>query len=275
MGDMFGGGGSTGTSVSTQSSEPWSGQQPYLTQGFAKAQSDVLNNPTQPYPNSTVVPFAPQTEAALQATQNRAMQGSPVQGAGNQAYLDTISGNYLGPNPFLQGAIDAASQGAVRNFQTAVQPGIDAGASQHGRYGSGQHFNQLEGAYNALGQQLSNTAAGMAYQNYGDERGRQMMAATNAPQMASADYNDMAKLMGVGQAYEGQAGAQLQDEMQRWYENQNMNKKALADYMSLVAGGNFGQSTTTSQPIYSSGQGMTNMLGLAGLGLDAYSKIGG
>lgn len=271
-GDLFGGGDDgaqpVGSQTVEQKTEPWAGQQPYLKTGFAKAQSEILNKPTQAYPNSTVVPFSPQTNLALQATQNRAMQGSPLQDAGGQAYMDTIQGNYLmADNPYLQSTIDAANRGTVRNFQTAVQPGIDSMMSQAGRYGSGQHFNQMEGAYNALGQQMSDTNARIAY-HYGDERARQMTAAQGAPAYAQQDYNDMTKLLGVGQAYEGQAGAQLQDEISRYYAEQQAQKDAIADYMAIVAGGQYGGNRTTTTPIYSSGGGgMSSMLGLGMLGM--------
>lgn len=272
----FGKGGSdpVGTSVSTQQQAPWSGQQPYLKAGFSRARSDVLDDPTGPFPTSTVVPFAPQTEMALQATQNRALAGSPVQAAGNQAYLDTVQGNYLMEgNPYLQQAMDAANQGTVRNFQTAVQPGIAAQFSDAGRYGSGQHFNTMQGAQEALAGQIANTNAGMAYSNYAAERGRQQQAAAGAPEFAQGDYLDMGRLADVGQAYEGRAGAQLQDEINRYYESENAKKKALADYMALVAGGNFGASTQTQQPIYSSGQGgLSGILGAGSLALDAYKS---
>lgn len=278
-GDMFGGGGAkqTGTSQTIQKSEPWSGQQPYLTEGFERAKTDVLNSPTQTYPNSTVVPFSPQTQLALNATQQRAMMGSPVQDAGNQAMLDTIGGNYLmAENPYFQSAVDAASRGAVRNFQTAVQPGVDSTFSSAGRYGSGSHQTAMETAYNALGQQLSDTAGKMAYQNYGDERGRQMTAAAGAPAYAMQDYNDMTRMLGVGQAYEGQAGAQLGDDISRFYQDQQSQKQALADYMALVAGGNFGGTTTTQQPIYASGGGgLSGLLSLGMMGAGLMSGMGG
>ena len=47
-------------------SAPWDKQQPYLESGFELAKTNVLENPTEPYPNSAVVPFAPQSETGLQ-----------------------------------------------------------------------------------------------------------------------------------------------------------------------------------------------------------------
>lgn len=114
----------------------------------------------------------------------------------------------------------------------------------------------------------------MAFADYGAQRGaydaeraRQMQAAQLAPQMAALDYTDPAQLAQIGQAYEGQAASELQEDIDRFNLEQTAQKRALADYMALVAGGQYGGSQTTSSPIY---QDSTNVLGniasLAGLG---------
>ena len=109
-----------------------------------------LDSPPDYFPGSTVVPFAPQTETALQGVEQRATAGSPLTAAGQQGILETASGEYLGENPALQGAIDAASRGMVRN-QEAVAPGIDSQFSRAGRYGS----NQLQTAQDAAQENLA------------------------------------------------------------------------------------------------------------------------
>ena len=121
-----------GTTHITQNTDPWSGQQPYITKGFERAESDLLNTPRSMYPNSMVVPYSNQTEQALGMTENRALQGSPALQACNQAIAHTASGQYLNSNPYLQSAIDAASSGITRNYQNAVAPGIDSAAASAG-----------------------------------------------------------------------------------------------------------------------------------------------
>lgn len=254
----------SGTKVVTQNREPWSEQKPYLTEGFQRAQSDMLNKPMKYYPNSMVVPFSPTTEQGLGQTEARALAGSPVLRNAQQNIADTAGGAYLGPNPYLQGAIDAASEGVTRNYQKAVSPGIDSLASASGRYGSGMQKSMHDDAQLNLANQLRDMSAGMTAQNYAQERANQMGASQMAPGLAQADYQDIQALLDVGKAREGQAGAELQDDAARYYHEQQAPRDALSDYMSMVAGGQFGGSTTSTEPIYSN-TGM-NLLG-GGLGL--------
>ena len=107
-------------------------------------------------------------------------------------------------------------------------------------------------------------AGSMAYQNYGDERNRMLQSASIAPQMAQADYADIGQLERVGQIHENQAGAQLQDDINRFNFGQQADKDALAQYMALVGGGSYGGSSTSTQPIYRNGVG--EALGAAALG---------
>jgi hypothetical protein len=122
-----------------------------------------------------------------------------------------------------------------------------------GRTGSAMHGR-------ALGEGLGDAIGGLAYQNYGAERGNMMNAMQMAPAMAQADYLDPQMLAQVGQTYEGQAGANLQDQINRFNFEQNLPDEKLRQYMTLVQGGNYGGSSSSQQPIYSnpaaSGLGM-------------------
>lgn len=250
----------SGTQTVVQNNSPWGGQQPYLTKGFERAESDILNKPTQYYPNSTVVPFSNQTTQALGMQENRALSGSPVMGAANQMAQGTLQGNYLNANPHLNSAIDAATRPMIQNFQETVLPGIQSGFAGHGRYGSGLQGQMQERAGEALTRQIGDVAGAMSYQNYGDERQRMLQAGTLAPTYAANDYNDIAQLAQVGQTREAQAGANLQDDINRYYQQQQAPKDALAQYMSMVAGGSFGGQSTQQSPIYSNPVG--NALGM-------------
>jgi len=255
----------SGTSVVTQSNDPWSEQIPYLKTGFARAQSDVLEKPIQYYPSSTVIPFSEQTEKGLGLTEDRALAGSPLLRSAQTSIEDTLSGKYLGEeNPYLQSAIDAASRGTTRNYQKSVLPGISSFASGSGRYGSGMQKSAYDDSQAALASQLGDIASGMSYSNLAQERQNQMAAAGMAPGLAAADYSDIQALLDVGGVREKKAGAELQDDMDRYYHEQTAPQDALAQYLSMVAGGQFGGSQTKTQPIYSN-TGM-NILG-TGVGL--------
>jgi hypothetical protein len=116
----------------------------------------------------------------------------------------------------------------------------------------------------------------MSYANLDAERNRQMQAASMAPQLAGADYMDIQALLDAGHARERQAGAELEDDASRYYHEQTAPQDALAKYMAMVAGGQFGGTDTSTQPIYSN-QGMDILgtgLGLAGIAGSLFGKNG-
>lgn len=215
---MSGGGGDT----QVQTSDPWSGQQPYLTQGFEGAQQGVLNNPGQ-----GVVPFSPESEYAMQGISNRALQGNPLIGMGQQQMADTLGGNYMQGGQGFDAFADSA--------WNSVRPGMDSMFAGAGRYGSNAHSE-------ALGKGFGRAMAPM----YDSERNRQMQAGLAAPGMAGADYQDYGQLANVGAAREGKA---LQ------YSDEPYNR--LSRYMGLIGGGYGGTQTTT-------GQGSNPLMGALG-----------
>ena len=236
-------------STTTQSSAPWSGQQEYLTTGYQRARDDILNRPTEFYPNSTVVPFSPVTEQALTMQEQRALAGSPVTQAAQSQVQSTIQGDFLNANPYLSQAITDATQPVVERFQEDIVPSIQSAYSSAGRYGSGLQQRGEESAAQAALDQASKIASDMSYRNFADERTRQLQAATIAPDMARQDYVDLQALKGVGVEREGMAGAQLQEDIQRFAQQQQAPKDALAQYMALVGGGGYTDQTTT-EPLY-------------------------
>ena len=236
--------------VSTTSSAPWAQQQPYLTQGWEQAKTDVLNKPDEFYPNSTVVPMHGATTQGLDLQQQRALAGSPVTQAAQSQVQGTAAGDYLtAGNPYMTQAIQNVTDPITQQFQEDIIPGIQSGFSGAGRYGSGLQARQQERAGEAAMSEIGKIGTNMGLQIYGDERARQLQASSLAPQMAEQDYTDIQALKGVGQEYEAQAGADLSGDIQRFNFNQQAPKSALAQYMALVGGGGYSDQTT-SNPIY-------------------------
>lgn len=202
---MSGGG---GTNTQVQNADPWSGQQPYLKEGFAGAQQGILSQPG-------VVPFSPETQYGLTMQGNRALQGSALLPAANQQIQDTLSGNYMSGGQGFNDFADAA--------WSAVRPNVDSTFATGGRYGSALHGE-------ALGRGFGRAMAPL----YDSERQRQMSAAGMSPGLAMADYQDPAMLQAVGAAREGKA---------QQYADESYNR--LARYMGLISGNYGGTSTTT------------------------------
>ncbi len=232
MGGSSGGGGTT-TTVSN--SEPWPDQKPYLTTGFEQVQSGVLNRPLEYFSDSTVVPFAPESTAALGAQATRATQGSPLLGGAQQYTGDVLSGKYLDPssNPFMAGVSDAVL--------SQVQPQVAGTFARAGRTGGSPL------AAEALGRGVSRGMAPYLFQEYGRERGAMEAAAGRAPGLAREDYFDIGQLSKVGAARELKAGENLNDQISRWNFAQAEPTDRIGKYMGLINGGYGTSGTTTGQ----------------------------
>lgn len=253
----------SGQQTVVQTNDPWSGVQTPLTTGYKRA-GELLDKPIEQYPDSRVVSFSPQSEQALQGIEQRAAAGSPILQAGQEAVRSTAAGDYLNPNPHFDKAINAAIRPMTENFNENIMPGIASTFSNAGAggYGSGLHMQAATSAADDLGRNIADMTGGLAYQNYSDERSKQLGAAQLAPGMAAADYGDLSQLQNVGAMRESQAGAELTDDIDRFNFSQSEPRRRLAEYMALVSGGNPGGGTsTTTQPIYSNG--LANGLGAA------------
>jgi hypothetical protein len=210
---------SSSPQTTTTTSEPPAYLRPYLETGAQRA-NELYNNQGAP-----VTPFSSQTEQALRMAEMRALGGSPVNRVAQDYATRTLSGGFMGANPWLDQAFNRAS-GAVTNqvqsnFGTSGRNprGIDAaGFAQEG--------------YNDLAAQIYGG-------DYQAERARQQQLVPFAGQLASQDYADIGQLAGVGAQREA---------LQREYDNQSGN--ALDAYLARLSGfpgGTVTQSTPTER----------------------------
>lgn len=243
----FGGGGGGGGQNTVTRTELDPAVRPYVEYGLAEAKNLYQTPGPSYYPGQTYVSPSQTTQMGLQAAQNRAMMGNPLVPAAQAQTLANIQGAYLGGSPFFQGAFAPAAQAAQQSFYDAMGT-IGSNASRAGRYGSPAMQNLENRALGQFSQALTNTAGQLAYQNYADERARQMAATGAAPQMAQADYQDIQQLLNVGQAQEGYQEMALQDAINRFNYQQNLPAAKLQQYLSAAYGSPQGGITT--QPVY-------------------------
>ena len=245
------GGGSTQTSQTT--TEPWPVQQGYLKTGFAEAEQNVLGRPLEYFPESTVIPFAPESTAALGATTSRAIQGSPLLGGAQEYTGDVLSGKYIDPrsNPFLAGVSDAV--------MSEVLPAVSGTFGRAGRTGGSPL--QME----AVGRGVSRGISPYLFGEYGRERGAMEAAAGRAPGLAREDYFDIDRLRGVGAVREAKAGEGLADQLARWNFAESEPTNRIAQFMSLVQG-NYGGTSSGTTTGRQSSDPLSTILG-AGLSL--------
>lgn len=256
---MSKGGGNTKTKTTT---EPWSGVKPYLLSGYQDAQDLYNKGAPSYYPGQTTAPMSSYTQNALDATAQRAAYGSDVNRAAQGQITGTANGDYLNSNSYLQGAINAAVQPITNAFSSEVMPGIDSNFSSAGRYGSGLQGQAYSDAEQNLAQQIGNVSSQMAYQNYGDERQRQMQASALAPSAAQTDYTDLGMLGQAGQGYDQYNQNLINADIQKYNYNNNAQWNFLNDYIGLLNGATGGSSTTTGQqPGSTAGGAITGALG--------------
>ena len=248
--------------------------QPYLGYGLQQAQQMYQGGGPAYYGGQTYVSPSTTTQTGLQALEARASMGNPLLQSAQNQLQNTVSGGFLGGNPFFQGAFQPAARAAEMQFKQTLGD-IGSKASLAGRYGSGTMGQLQDRAAGQFGQQLANTAGTLAYQNYADERARQQQATMAAPQMAQADYQDIQNMLAAGQAREGYTGAQQQADIQKFNFLQNQPQQNLQNYLSLVYGnplGRVGQSTQSGSADTST---LQNLLGLAAVGGGLYKNLGG
>jgi hypothetical protein len=218
----------------TTTTTPPAYQLPYLQYG--------LNQAKQLYSQGTpVIPFAPQSEAALSGVEQRATNGSPLVQSAQDYAQKSLSGGFLGSNPYLDQTFNQAALATQNQL-----------ASQFA--GSGRNVDASMGLRS---QQLNDLATKIYGGNYQNERALQQGVLGSVLPLANQDYVDLAQLRGVGSDVEGLAREYAQAPGQ-----------ALDQYLGRVSG-NMGQ--TTSQPLYRNSAG--SILGGALLGSQLGSSV--
>ena len=270
MGDLnpFGGGGGGDTRYVTQTTNqaPWGPQAGHLENIMGAAESLYEGAPLTYFPGQTYAGFAPETEQALGMMAQRAGGVDPVLQGATDLTAQTLGGEFLGANPYLdqmyQRAADRIKADVGSQFQAA------------GRFGSPAHAGTMT-------RELGDMASQMYGQAYRDEREAQQRAAQMAPGIAQAGYMPAQQLAAVGGQREALDEARIAEEMARHQFEQAEPYERLARYGSAVSG-QMGGTTTTGTPYFRnpaaaglggavSGAGLAQMLGAnpwlgAGLG---------
>lgn len=239
-----------GTTTTTQTTGLPAFAEPYAQYGLSEALAQYQAGAPAYYPGQTYVEFAPQTEQALLAAEQRALAGSPVMQAAQDLMQQTLTGGFLGGTPGLQAAIARATEPA----QAAAMSSL----ASRGRLGSG-----LGGQ--AVAKTVGDIAADIAYADYANERARQQQALTYAPTFAQADYYDISQLGQVGAAREAQAQKAITDAMARYQYETTAPQQQLGEFMKFVYGYP-GQTGTTVTPYFQPSAGQQFLGGAAALG---------
>lgn len=206
------GGSSSGNQ--TTRTEPPRYQLPHLTGSLESAQN--LYN--QRSAGQSVAPLSAESNQALTGISNLAQSGNTVNQAGSNLATQTLQGNFLGSNPYLDETFNRASLATQNQL-----------ASQFA--GSGRNVEASQGLRS---QQLNDLATNIYGGAYDQERNRQQQTLAMSPQLGAAQYGDLNALAGVGASREG-------------YQQELLDApgNALDDYISRISG-NMGQTYINS-----------------------------
>ena len=230
--------------------EPWSGVKPFLLSGYKDAEQIYKGGAPGYYPGQLVAPQSANTQTALQNLGQRGAAGSDITRAAQGQLQDTLSGTYLnGETPGFQGALNAATRPIIDNYTKTIMPGMDSTFSTAGRYGSGAHGFAAGDAANGLQNALGDVTSRMVYQNYGDERQRQMQGMLFAPEMAAQDYRDIEMQGKAGAGQDAYQQSLIDAELQKYNYNSNKDYNWASQYLGLLNGaGNPSQTQIGPKP---------------------------
>lgn len=235
----------------------------------------------QYYPNSTVAPFSQATQTAIQGAVDRFNQGpGPTYGGAQDLLGQTLRGDYLQAGPAFQNLQDIASGSMVGANPYAAQIGdrltrditnrVNSQFGASGRTGSGANVQALSrGIGDALAPMYANfyqsdldrqlQANSLLNTSFGNERNRQLQAASLLPGLDAMRFSGLEQLAAAGSAQDNLLQRQLSDEVNRWNYNQNRDVNALSRLSGLI-GAPIPGSIQEATPPGSSGNAIQNTL---------------
>lgn len=282
------GGGTPKNTTQTTTAEPPAYLRPYLEQGAGAASANYAAGPNQYYPGETVVPMSGQTQQALNLTEQRALNGSPVTDAAKTYAAKTLQqpitssfGGATNPyasatnnygsvnNPYLDATFDAAASrtrtaldsqfaGSGRNLAAQMPARSDqlndlatqiyGGAYENERNRGLSMDQQILG----IGAQGYENAQGRALSDITNQRGTNLGLTGLSPGLANQDYTDLGQLGQVGAQYEDLTGRQMEDAAARWDFAQNADDQSLDNFLQRIGmiNGGAGGTTSATTPIY-------------------------
>jgi hypothetical protein len=273
------GGGGSGTT--TQKADPWSGQQPYLSDIFSQAQNLDQTAAPQYYPGNTYAPLTP-TQLGLQAEMigYGSNGGGNAINAANNSVANTLSPGYtaatgaqmgqaqntlsseLDPN-FLNPWNSPSFQTTVNNTLASALPAATSSFINGNRSDSGLATRAATmAATDAVGnlaqkqyttnQALQNAAASQASQNFLNQQTNQTNAASIAPVIDQTQLGNLSAALNAAGMSQTDIQNQINAQMNRFNYNQMLPWNQLQLYnQAVMGGGNLGGTTTTQTPVAS------------------------
>lgn len=208
--------------------------------------SNLSPNLPQFFPGETFVNFTPEQEEALLGIADRARDGSPIVDAAQDLTLSTLQGDFLNGNPFIDDVISGVTRDLGENFNDVIVPTLNANFGLAGRTGGGARGLAFGDATQNFLNSVGDVSSRIRFDNFNQERARQQQASALAPALASSDFTDLQALLGVGESRQSLEAAKLQDEIDRFNFDQNIQGRMLDDFINRIGALNSGSGTQTT-----------------------------
>jgi len=243
------------TQQTTQTRDPWSQAQPYLTNIMGQA-ANFYNAQAgyQPYTGQTQAALDPRLQQGLEAQAGIAqgsMGGTPGILASQAAGTDLIKNQGLSPE--LKSLYEQAQGDQNPYLEGVIRQGVNAanaGASGMGRYGSGGHDAAITQAMSPV---LAQDYARRQQQMQGIAEGGLQRAGQWAqlmPTLDQAQYAPAQAMAATGQYFQDRGQAQLNDIIKQYNAQQSYPWEQLSRYNAIVGGaGALGGTNVTASPI--------------------------
>ena len=235
-----------GNQTTTSRTEPYAPAEPYLQDILGEASNIYRSGLGRSFfPSSTVVPFANQTQEALNLQQAAALQQ-----AAPSAMLGQAANTF---GQFAGGPMSAYSTLTPQaDYLTNLRSGItsDVLGSVQSQFGGMGRTGTSPAAQQAAARGIAQAYAPLAAQLGSQERGRELSAMESAfgrslsaagqlpgiqQAMDMRRQGAIADLGGVGSAYENLAQRQLQDQIARFQFGQQAPMQQLQQYAGLIS----------------------------------------
>lgn len=246
----FGGGGSSTPSTSTQTtvqkSDPWSGIQPYLTQGYEQAWNLANSAGPQMYPGSVV----PQDSAdtVLSQAMRRQFAGDATSAFTAPAYnawqqqLGAADMN----TPLVQNALSAIINPVQRDLTENILPGLESQSITQGAYSGNRYALSQAMATEKSAEAMSRASQAALlplYQTGLEASGRALAMTPTMEQLALAPSTVLSDL---GKETETKDAARLQEQKTKYEYDQQLPYMKIANFLNLIQGGGGVGSQSTS-----------------------------
>ena len=235
-----------GNQTTVQRTEPYAPAEPYLQDILGEASNIYRSGVGRSFfPGSTVVPFANQTQEALNLQQAAALeqaQNSPLQAQAAQTFGQFA----MSPQSSYAGLTPQADylSGIRSNITSDVLGDVQSQFGGMGRTGTSPMAQQavargVTQGYAPIAAQLASQERGREQSGMESGFGRQLQAAGQLPGiqqgMDMRRQQAIGQLGSVGSAYENLAQRQLQDQIQRFQFGQQSPMNTLQQYAGLIS----------------------------------------